>query len=189
MFYKQRERNEGFLFKISLVVFSGVLAAMHYLRYWSTSWTSDQLLVLRRESAAGGRIDYQQHLALEVGDRHVAPCIVLYLEIVHTKNVFLFCIVLAYSYFELCSKVLSLDNKNKNVFLFCIVLAYSYLCNKLFVRAKANMSNDKIETPPLPLPLRGGERLPPTYPQALPSPQGEGQGWGLLLYGVGPLTL
>ena len=31
--------------------------------------------------------------------------------------------------FELRSKVLSLDNKNKkNVFLFCIVLAYSYLC-------------------------------------------------------------
>ena len=88
MFYKQRERSEGFLLKISLVVFSGWVAAMHYLMYWSTSWTSDQLLVLRGESAAGGRIDYQQHLALEVGDRHVAPCIVLYLEIVHTKNVF-----------------------------------------------------------------------------------------------------
>ena len=42
----------------------------------------------------------------------------------------IFGISLAYSYFELRSKVLSLDNKNKNTFLFCIVLAYSYLCSQ-----------------------------------------------------------
>ena len=40
----------------------------------------------------------------------------------------------------------------------------------------------KLVTPPLPLPYRGGERLPPCLPdgspQALPSPVGEGQGWG-----------
>ena len=41
----------------------------------------------------------------------------------------------------------------------------------------------KILTPPLPLPYKGGERLPPCPPhglrEALPSLQGEGQGWGL----------
>ena len=41
----------------------------------------------------------------------------------------------------------------------------------------------KILTPPLPLPYKGGEGLPPCPPQglreALPSLQGEGQGWGL----------
>ena len=37
----------------------------------------------------------------------------------------------------------------------------------------------KILTPPLPLPYMGGELLPPSYPQALPSLQGEGPGWGL----------
>ena len=36
-----------------------------------------------------------------------------------------------FSYIELRSKVLSLDNKNKNTFLFCIVLAYSYLCREI----------------------------------------------------------
>ena len=44
----------------------------------------------------------------------------------------------------------------------------------------------KIQTPPLPLPLRGGEwlrrhsRKGPR--EALPAPQGEGQGWGLKFY-------
>ena len=40
----------------------------------------------------------------------------------------------------------------------------------------------KILTPPLPLPYKGGEWLPPCPPQglreALPSLVGEGQGWG-----------
>ena len=39
---------------------------------------------------------------------------------------FFFGFVLAYSYFDLRSKILSLDNKNKKIFLFCILLAYSY---------------------------------------------------------------
>ena len=44
----------------------------------------------------------------------------------------------------------------------------------------------KLLTPPLPLPYKGGERLPPCPPQelreALPSLVGEGQGWGQILY-------
>ena len=39
-----------------------------------------------------------------------------------------------------------------------------------------------LVTPPLPLPYMGGERLPPTYLQALPSLVGEGQGWGQYSY-------
>ena len=37
------------------------------------------------------------------------------------------------------------------------------------------------ETPPLPLPLKGGEYLR-TKRKQLPSLQGEGQGWGLYIY-------
>ena len=37
-----------------------------------------------------------------------------------------------YTTFSLCEKVLSFGNKNKNnVFLFCIVLTYSYLCTRI----------------------------------------------------------
>ena len=42
----------------------------------------------------------------------------------------------------------------------------------------------KLVTPPLPLPYKGGELLPPTYPQALPSLVGEGQGWGQYFYNL-----
>ena len=48
----------------------------------------------------------------------------------------------------------------------------------------------KILTPLLPLPYKGGEQLPPCLTQgfreALPSLQGEGQGWGLYLYSFVP---
>ena len=35
----------------------------------------------------------------------------------------------------------------------------------------------KLVTPPLPLPYKGGERLPPTYPQAFQFPKREGSGY------------
>ena len=43
-----------------------------------------QFLVLRRESAAGGGVNNQQHLTLVVRERHLLAYIVLHLEIINT---------------------------------------------------------------------------------------------------------
>lgn len=49
---------------------------------------------------------------------------------------------------------------------------------------------EKIQTPPLPLPLKGGkchaDTMRRTGRQPLPSPEGEGLGWGLLRKNLGP---
>ena len=38
--------------------------------------------------------------------------------------------LLTYSYFDLWSKVLSLEKEKKNKFSFCFLLTYSYLCRQ-----------------------------------------------------------
>ena len=43
-----------------------------------------QVFILRRESAAGCRVYYQQHLVLVLGERHVLAPIVLHREIINT---------------------------------------------------------------------------------------------------------
>ena len=50
--------------------------------------------------------------------------------LVISKNSGKFVISLAYSYFELRSKVLSLGNAKKKQVSFCISFTYSYLCSK-----------------------------------------------------------
>ena len=43
-----------------------------------------EFFVLRGESTTGGGIHDEQYLALVLGERHVAACIVLYFEIINT---------------------------------------------------------------------------------------------------------
>ncbi len=102
-----------------------------------------------------------------------------------------------YSFLELNFSFVELNFSFVELSFSFVELSFSFLKlsltfgSRMFNMMYPNMVNYRPH-PPLgsaaslceePLPLKGGERLPPPFaeetPQALPSLQGEGQGWGL----------